>query len=170
MFPIRFGCVSFKYYLQLISQRQNFLHLSNTLANESAPRNPWILHTPEHVIRQPGGDSAAARWPGGLAAARPWQRHASLDTRLSLIAIVTIPPMARPRQCCKRTLATELRPWLRVAGHNGLAGSPVQTGSATLCPNPLLCSTPAFVFNALYCVYRPLLCSTPSIASRILRV
>ena len=86
MFPIRFGCVSFEYYLQLISERQNFLHLSITLANESTPRNPWILHTPEHVIRQPGGDSAAARRPGGLAArrrplvttARSWQRHASL--------------------------------------------------------------------------------------------
>ena len=37
------------------------------------------------------GGPAAARWPGGLAAARPWQRHASLDTRLSLITIVTIP-------------------------------------------------------------------------------
>ena len=117
MFPIRFGCVWFKYYLQLISQRQNFLHLSNTLANESAPRNPWRLHTPEHVIRQPGGDSAAARRLGGSAAARPWQRHAYFHTRLFLIAIVAIPPMATPRQCGKRTLATELRPWLRVHSH-----------------------------------------------------
>ena len=54
-------------------------------------------------------------------------------------------------------LSNELRPWLRVAGHNGLAGSPVQTGSATL-----LCLSPAFVFNARFCVYRPLLCSTPA--------
>ena len=44
MFPIRFGCVSFEYYLKLISQRLNFPHLTNTLANENAPRNPWIPH------------------------------------------------------------------------------------------------------------------------------
>ena len=44
-------------------------------------------------------------------------------------------------------LSNELRPWLRVAGHNGLAGSPVQTGSATQ-----LLPTPTIVFNARYCV------------------
>ena len=117
------------------------------------------------------GGPAATRWRlGGSAAARPWQRHASLVTRPSLIAIVTIPPMARPRQCCERTLATNCVPGYGWQATMALQDRLSKTGSATLLcstprycvQRPLLCSTPAFVFNARFCVQRPLLCSTPA--------
>ena len=87
MFPIRFGCVSFKYYLKLISQRLNFLHLSNTLANENAPRNPWITHTPEHVIQWPGGITyPMATTPSNDSAS--WIRHASLESLAAIVSLI----------------------------------------------------------------------------------
>ena len=142
MFPIRFGCVSFKYYLQLISQRQNFLHLSNTLANESAPRNPWILHTPEHVIQQPGGDSAAARRLGGgalLATARISRYTAVFD-----------------RYCCDSPYG-ETAAVLRTHLSNGIAflvtGGRPQWPCRIACPNR---KCDIIVFNARYCVQRTL--------------
>ena len=46
MFPIRFRCVSFEYYLKLISQRLNFLHLFKMLANENAPRLDMLFDGP----------------------------------------------------------------------------------------------------------------------------
>ena len=54
MFPICFDASRSNiiwnwYYLKLISQRLNSLHLSRTPANEDAPRNPWIPHMFEHV-------------------------------------------------------------------------------------------------------------------------
>ena len=69
------------------------------------------------------GGPAATRWRPGSAAAHPWQRHASLVTRPSLVikyllGIISwslLLPSPRliawsNRKCCKRTLATNCVP------------------------------------------------------------
>ena len=140
----------------LLIEWWNFIIRTNLTFTTDTP--PWW---PNMLF---GGPAATRRRLGGSAAARPWQRHASLDTRPSLIAIVTIPPMARPRQCCKRTLATNCVPGYGWQATMVLQDRLSKPEVRHYCyQRPLLCLSPtSIVFIAHYCVYRPLLCLSPT--------